>query len=469
MGKKRAAKKKQPKKPLVDNVPYVNQGIVAEEKHEGKKDSFRPLLDVFLFVAFLASLAIYFNQDEWLSEEEKDHTIGSEITIDDLLLNKTGLIDDNVDQFLQKIEGGTAIENTFDAQTIEYIDKSYELVVNASFYKPKNVVIYEVVDQEKQRKKVNNLLVQANNYFEQDKLTTPEFENAFSKYQYVLALDPDNTQALQGIKNIVDRYVFFIDKVIDKKETYKVPILIESARSVGEGYVDIMPIIEKYKAYLSKEDLLHHYKQNDKQSKDVSTQVVNYDKKYYSSKKIIEADYQISQVSMDLIKNGKTDLALKILNDFVSLYPAKSQAYDLLVQLYLDKGDTHSAEDIIYQNVQFESVYLAEKTARLFIARGDYGSALTLLESHKPEFSGNPDYYYLLAGLYIKLHDYDNAHDIYEKLVIDNRYNAYYWFGLAVALNAKGDEGALTSFSVAKKIAAKGSLLEKYYQYDAVG
>ena len=450
MGKQKS-NNKQTNQSSKEAIPYRSAGAIMEEHVEVKRESFRPLVDVFLFIAFLASLAIYFNQDDWFGSTDADEVILVDISVDDLLLNKTGLIDDNLDRFLSEIKIGHPISETFDTETQEYIEKSYRLVVNTSAYTPKNIVIYEVVDQEKRRAKVNDLLIQANNYFEEDKLTTPEFENAYSKYQYVLSLDPENTQAIEGIKNIINRYVFLIDKVIDKKEIYKVPILIESVRSVGEGYVDTVAIVNKYKDYLNEEDLFYHSRESYSQENIVVNAERSLKKNHYASQKIVEADYQISQVAMDLIKNDKADTALKILSDFVSLYPAKSQAYDLLLQLYLDKGDSQSAENIIYQNVQFESVYLAEKTARVFIARGDYENALTLLESHKPEFNGNPDYYYLLAGLYLKLHDYHNAHNIYERLVFNNRYNAYYWFGLAVVLDAKGDAGALTSFGVARK------------------
>lgn len=468
MGKKKQLLRKQDKEPLAENTPYATQGTFIIDQSKTKKESLRPLFDVFLFITFLASLALYFNQDELFGEDVKHNDIVVNITIEDLLLNKTGLIDDNVDRFLNKVQVGSSIEEGFDIATRDFIDESYNLLVKANDYETQNVLIFEIVDKEKQRIKINNLLVQARNYFDQDKLTTPKFENAFSKYQYVLSLDPSNQQALQGIQNIVNRYIFFIDKVIDKKEFFKIPILIESVKSVGEGYVDTKFIVDNYKEYLSEEDLFYYSPRGQYPKNSINTQK-NVSKTHYMSKKVIEADYQISQVSIDLIKNGKTDVALKILNEFVKLYPAKSQAYDLLLQLYLDKGDTHLAENIIYQNVQFESVYLAEKTARVFIARGDYKSALTLLESHKPKFSSNPDYYYLLAGLYLKLHDYNSAHEIYEKLVIENRYNAYYWFGLAVTLEAKGDDGALMGFSVAKKIAIKGSLIDQYYQYDVVG
>jgi|GEM_PF-4536510 len=431
------------------------------------KSSLRLLFDVFLFIAFLASLAIYFNQELLFPKPITPVTItDNDITVDDLLLSKTGLIDENVDRFLSQVNANYSQKMAIDPQTVAFVDESYELIVKAQKQLPKNIHIYELVDLQNQQDKINRGLREANRLFKQDKLTMPRFENAFSKYEYVLALDPNNKEAMQGIRNIVDRYIFFIEKVVEKNEFFKVPILIESVRNVGENYVDIFPIVEKYKTYLSEDDLQAFYHQN---TKDHDAKQYNKDDERYITKKIVKADYKISEVAIDLIKAKQVITAKQVLSEFVSLYPGKSKSYDLLLQLYMDEGNIEKAERIIYQNVQSESVYLAEKTARLFIARGDYAGALSLLESYKADFSRHPDYHYLLAGLYLKLDEYTKAKNIYEKLVSTNRYNAYYWFGLATALQAKGDELAFTGFSVAKKIATKGSIMDRYYQYASLG
>ncbi len=44
------------------------------------------------------------------------------------------------------------------------------------------------------------------------RLTTPSRDNAYKYYQMVLAIDPDNAEALAGLQKIVDRYVGFIQK-----------------------------------------------------------------------------------------------------------------------------------------------------------------------------------------------------------------------------------------------------------------
>jgi len=44
------------------------------------------------------------------------------------------------------------------------------------------------------------------------RLTTPSGDNAYKYYKMVLAMEPDNAEALAGLQKIVDRYVWFIQK-----------------------------------------------------------------------------------------------------------------------------------------------------------------------------------------------------------------------------------------------------------------
>ena len=57
------------------------------------------------------------------------------------------------------------------------------------------------------RGEINALLEQANYDLQRKRLTTPLNNNAYFCYSRVLALDPDNPQAKQGIRNIADQYL----------------------------------------------------------------------------------------------------------------------------------------------------------------------------------------------------------------------------------------------------------------------
>lgn len=59
---------------------------------------------------------------------------------------------------------------------------------------------------------IRKLLAAAEKAMKAGRLTTPLRDNAYKYYQVVLAMEPDNAQALAGLQKIVGRYVQFIDK-----------------------------------------------------------------------------------------------------------------------------------------------------------------------------------------------------------------------------------------------------------------
>ena len=59
----------------------------------------------------------------------------------------------------------------------------------------------------RQQRLIGDLLYDALNALNQDRLLTPIDNNAHGRYQRVLAYEPNNKLALEGLQNIVDRYV----------------------------------------------------------------------------------------------------------------------------------------------------------------------------------------------------------------------------------------------------------------------
>ncbi len=62
-------------------------------------------------------------------------------------------------------------------------------------------------DQARKRADIERLLREATEDLAADRLTTPADKNAFSRYRAVLTLDPDNEAALEGLHNILTRYL----------------------------------------------------------------------------------------------------------------------------------------------------------------------------------------------------------------------------------------------------------------------
>ncbi|SFE34908.1 protein kinase [Nitrosomonas sp. Nm166] len=67
------------------------------------------------------------------------------------------------------------------------------------------------------------------------RFTTPLKDNAYTYYQMVLRLDPDNAEALAGLQKIVDRYIQFIGKARAEGRFYDAKLYLKRAESVLPG------------------------------------------------------------------------------------------------------------------------------------------------------------------------------------------------------------------------------------------
>jgi len=80
------------------------------------------------------------------------------------------------------------------------------------------VVATDETKQSNQRTaQIAQLLAQADQDVAAMRLTVPASGNAFAKYREVLVLDPENSQALNGIASIVYKYVQLLDRAIEMR------------------------------------------------------------------------------------------------------------------------------------------------------------------------------------------------------------------------------------------------------------
>ncbi|WP_069471422.1 DnaJ domain-containing protein [Candidatus Marithrix sp. Canyon 246] len=79
---------------------------------------------------------------------------------------------------------------------------------------------------------ITNLLDECKNLFNKNSLTTGR-ETAFSCYQNVLQIEPNNTQALHGIKNIENKYFLWADSSLRRKQFSRVKSYIVALQKVN--------------------------------------------------------------------------------------------------------------------------------------------------------------------------------------------------------------------------------------------
>ncbi|PTN11433.1 serine/threonine protein kinase [Nitrosomonas aestuarii] len=102
-------------------------------------------------------------------------------------------------------------------------------VVDKSFSQPEESNIPEAAVD---KNLINKHLNAAENAIKHERLTTPSSDNAYKHYQIVLAIEPDNTQALAGLQRIVDRYIQFIESTKSRGNLDTTRLYLQRAESV---------------------------------------------------------------------------------------------------------------------------------------------------------------------------------------------------------------------------------------------
>lgn len=327
-----------------------------------------------------------------------------------------------------------------------------------------HVVLEEVKTSADNTVDIKKILASGDKFFKRDRLMSPPEHNAFARYEKVLSIQPDNTEALKGIQNIVDRYVSLAEMVIAKNEAYKVPELIKKAYQAGEKYIDVSVLIQQFSSYLSDDSVFF---QN---SVAADSPLIGNDNSELAlseaeaaSDTIFVADRKIAQTAYQLYVEGDIDTAERVLKNFTQLSGFWGESNDLLLKMYLGENKIAKAENLIYENKALDAYQFAEKAARVMMKRGDSEGALKMLSAYRPEFLQNKGYYVLLASLYNKVGDFTHSVYWYRQLLSVNHQDARLWLGLAVSLDAlnKADD-ALKAFDYARLYAQNQSAVKNY-------
>lgn len=370
------------------------------------------------------------------------------------------IFDHEIQQYTASLEFSQHIPE----EIARFIDADLSVSEEAS--STSKIRLEEVISESNNGIDINKILASGHQLFTRDRLMSPPKHNAFARYEAVLSIDPGNAEALQGIQNIVDRYVYFAESVIAKNEGYKVPSLIKNAYQAGEKYTDVSTIIQRFSTYLSDDSLFVATDENavakQEAGKDLLKSHIN-DALREQQNTIFVADQRVAQAALELYKDNQLPTAEKVLQNFTRLSGFWGESNDLLLKMYLGGGDYAKAENLIYESKALDSQQFTEKAARIIMVRGDSQGALNMLAAHRPEFLNNKSYYTLLASLNYKVGDFQRSAYWYRQLLSIDHQNPRLWLGLAVSLDSmdKGDD-ALQAFSYVRLYAENQSSI-KYY------
>lgn len=110
-----------------------------------------------------------------------------------------------------------------------------EIFPNAQDLIPTRDKLAKLVADTNKQKKVEQLLAEGNINIEAKRLSLPSGNNALENFNSVRELDPDNEKAIEGIEEIVVRYVMFAEKAISKGKLNSADTFLRRADNILPG------------------------------------------------------------------------------------------------------------------------------------------------------------------------------------------------------------------------------------------
>lgn len=444
---------------VIEGYIYLSEEI-AQEKLSEKRRNQRAN---WLFAMLLTVVFVWAWDRGFLDRPEMLESFHAEPGISDLLSD--GVVEQiATEPAVAVADAYLETEVSVPEDVIKFIDA--DISVEKEAEAAANVVLEEVKTAEDNTVDLNKILVSGNKLFKRDRLMSPPEHNAFARYEKVLSIQPSHPEALQGIENIVNRYIYLAETVIAKNEEYKVPGLIKNAYRAGEKYIDVSVLIQQFSQYLSDDSVLFDVEETaaiavaDTSSNHTETAAPE---EGSHGDTIFVADRKIAQTAYRLYVGGDLASAEKVLTNFTRLSGFWGESNDLLLKMYLGENQIALAENLIYENKALDAYQFAEKAARVMMKRGDSQGALNMLSAYRPEFLENKNYYVLLASLYNKVGDYKHSVYWYRQLLSVNHEDARLWLGLAVSLDAiNNNEDAVKAFEYARLYAQNQSAVKRY-------
>jgi tetratricopeptide (TPR) repeat protein len=154
-------------------------------------------------------------------------------------------------------------------------------------------------------------------------------------------------------------------------------------------------------------------------------------------KKSAETRLQESYISiLKSIAHSDAKSVVIRFRDFLIKHPEHHPARTAFVAFLIKQGYSEEALQILNQGVAIDPEYVPffELKARI-LAKNDIRKAIDVLTFKNPSPVDYPDYYLLLATLYIQTGRFDHAKIIYKTLLDADDSNPVFWFGFALCLD----------------------------------
>jgi|GEM_PF-1472274 len=305
--------------------------------------------------------------------------------------------------------------------------------------------------QYRYQRKLEEWLARGREALERDRLTRPANDNAYDHYQQVLALDPDQPQALAGLRAIQRRYRELVERELDDGNLDTARTYIRRARSIGPD--------ESAELEASAERLERLVQERGERS---TTQPDSGDSADAGSPSdarlnvrlrpdLASRDRRRAEVARQLWEQGdRPGARAELERTLVDFEPFDVPALEttlLLIELYLEAEDFDDARALLDRADYLPGVERNRLEAQMLLHRGDVGAAVTQLESGLEAAGEHELYRALLARLYFAEERLDQAVASYQALLRDFGNDPAYWLGLGLAEDARdSSQAALNAF-----------------------
>jgi MSHA biogenesis protein MshN len=157
----------------------------------------------------------------------------------------------------------------------------------------------------------------------------------------------------------------------------------------------------------------------------------------------------------------------------LSEHPDFKPARTTLAAMLVKYGDSAQALTVLNAGLKQSPADkdMAELTAHILVEQGSVQQALRILKRAQPAtIQSDPDYYALMAGLYIQEKDFLQAQNFYQALTRLNPQNGNWWAGLAISSEKLGlQQAAMDAYNRAETVGGLSPALQAYIEQTMQG
>jgi len=278
------------------------------------------------------------------------------------------------------------------------------------------------------------LLLLAQQSLDNNQLTIPVNENAVYFLNKVLKVEPQNKVALTLQAQVKSLYLSQLQHALSNAQHSRAKSLLSR--------LQLLPIDASEQ---------RKYERQFANSRDVEapaktvayvatpqSDTADTDSKLFITPTLSSLDKDISSRAREMVARGNKYAAKKLLHTFVNEHPQSISSVGLLFDLESEQAGNEKPQQIAHMLGDSHPLknYFS---ARLTSQQGDLHGAISTLIKQSPSPSIYSLHYELLAGLYQKTQQHQQAKNAYQRLLKTDATNVKYLLGYALASDARGE------------------------------